>query len=101
MELLESTRKEKKFGFGLLIGAIFVFAIGSGILDALWQAREGIAARVFAWVLIYAFLSWALLRQMSTGLRLDVFGALLALLALTLWIRFPLMSFQSEDYINC
>lgn len=101
MELLESTRKEKKFGIWLLIGAIFIFAVGSGILDALWQAREGIAARVFAWALIYAFLSWALLRQMGTGLRLDVFGALLALLALTLWIRIPLMSFQSADYINC
>ncbi|MCE5189144.1 MAG: glycosyltransferase 87 family protein [Eubacteriales bacterium] len=102
MQMLGAGRKNlEKIGLIMLLGAILVFAVGSAVLDVIWQARGGILARVFAWALIFAFLGWALFRQMKPAFRPDVFGGLLALLALVLWIRFPLMSFQSSDYIDC
>jgi len=102
MKLLESVRSDpKKQRNWLLIGAVVIFAAGSTMLDGIWQDGAGIAARVFVWALIYAFLGAALLGQMKTAFRADLFGALLALLAVTLWIRFPLMSYASKDYVDC
>ena len=102
MGFLGSIRNDtKKKTILLFLGAIAIFAIGSAVLDRIWQTQEGSAARVLAWMLVYGFLGWAMCKQMGAALRLEIYAGLLILLALMLWIRFPLMSFQSDDYLNC
>lgn len=102
MNMLESIRKDSgKQGNWLLIGAGLLFMAGSALLDGIWQGTSGLAVRALAWGILYLFLGWMLLRQIRAAFRADIFGVLLVLLAVTLWIRFPLMSYESKDYIDC